>query len=81
MVKAFKAGAHSVIKSFKAFITNKTNFVSCFKQTTGLIIESIGCFGLTTSQLSKTDFKLFQKHLSIKQSVVSIKQQVVFHLV
>jgi len=43
--------------------------------------ESIGCFGLTISQPSKTFSKLFKKHLSIKQSIVSTKQQVVFHLV
>ena len=32
MVKAFKAGAHSVIKSFKAHLTNKTVSVRIFKQ-------------------------------------------------
>ena len=51
------------------------------KQTIGWMLESIGCFGLTTSQPSKNSFQPFLKHLSIKQSVVSTKQQVVFHLV
>ena len=81
MVKAFKAGVYSVIKSFKAHLTNKTGSVRVFKQTIDWNSESIGCFGLKASQPTKTVFKLFQKHLSIKQSVVSTKQQVVFHLV
>ena len=33
MVKAFKAGAYSVIKLFKAHLTNKTDSVRVFKQT------------------------------------------------
>ena len=33
MVKAFKAGAYSVIKSFKAHLTNKSDSVRIFKQT------------------------------------------------
>ena len=81
MVKAFKAGVYSVIKSFKAHLTNKTVSVRIFKQTIDWKCESIDCFGLTASQPINTVFKLFQKHLSIKQSVVSTKQQVVFHLV
>ena len=52
-----------------------------WEQTTGWMCESIGCFGLTASQPPKTIFNLFSKHLRVKQSVVSRKQQVVFHLV
>ena len=33
MVKAFKAGAYSVIKTFKPHLTNKTDYVRIFKQT------------------------------------------------
>jgi len=33
MVKTFKAGAYSVIKSFKAHLANKTVAVRIFKQT------------------------------------------------
>ena len=33
MVKSFKVGAYSVIKSFKAHLTNKTVSVRIFKQT------------------------------------------------
>jgi len=51
------------------------------KQAIGCFQESIDCFGLTASQPSKTVFNLSKKHLSIKQSAVSTKQQVVFHLV
>ena len=75
------AGAYLVMKSIKALLTNKTIFYLDSKQTIGWNSESIGYFGLTASQPSKTVFKLFQKHLSIKQLVVSTKQQVVFHLV
>ena len=71
---------YSVIKSFKAHLTNKTVSVRIFKQTIDWKSESIGCFGLTASQPTKTVFKLLQKPPSIKQSVVSTKQQVVFHL-
>jgi len=66
------------MKSIKAHSTNKTDSVRVFKQTIGWKSESIGCFGLTTSQPSQTIFKLFEKHISIKQSVVSTKQQVFF---
>jgi len=81
MVKAFKATAYSVIKSFKAHLTNKTVSARIFKQTIDWKCESIGCFGLTASQLNQNSFQPFQKHLGVKQSVVSTKQQVVFHLV
>ena len=33
MVKAFKAGAYSVIKLFKVHLTNKTISIRIFKQT------------------------------------------------
>jgi len=76
MVKSFKTGVYSVIKSFKADLTNKNDSVRVFKQTIDWNSESIGCFGLTTSQPTKTVFKLFQKHLSIKQSVVYVESSV-----
>ena len=60
MVKAFKGGAYSVIKSFKAHLTNKTVFVRIFKQTIDYKCRSIGCFGLTASQPTKTVFNLFK---------------------
>jgi len=69
------------MKSIKAYSTNKTYSVRISnKQSVERVNQSV-VFGLTASQPSKTFSKIFQKHLSIKQSVVSTKQQVVFHLV
>jgi len=51
------------------------------EQTISCFLESIGCFGFNNLTIWKTVFNLFLKHLSIKQSVVSTKQSVVFHLV
>ena len=60
LVKAFKTGVHSVWKSFKAHSTNKTDSVRIFKQTIDWKHETIDCFGLTTSQPTKTVFNLFK---------------------
>ena len=74
LIKAFNTGAYSVENHLKHTQLTKQNYVRIFKQT-------IDCFGLTASQPTKIVFNLFQKHLRVKQSVVSTKQQVVFHLV
>jgi len=74
LVKAFNTGAYLVENHLNHTQVTKQNSVRIFKQT-------IDCFGLTASQPTKTVFNLFQKHLRVKQSVVSTKQQVVFHLV
>jgi len=60
MAKTFKTGAYSVIKSFKAHLTNKIVSFRIFKQTIDWKCESIGSFGLTASQPTKTIFKHFK---------------------
>jgi len=81
LVKAFKTGEHSVIKSFKAQSKHKTVFCYGFKINNQLNARINRLFRFDSKSTTKNNFEPFLKHLSIKQSVVSTKQQVVFHLV
>jgi len=81
LVKAFKTGAHSVIKSFNAQSKYKTVFCYGSKTNNRLNARINRLFWFDSKSTIKKSFQPFLKHLSIKQSVVSTKQQVVFHLV
>jgi len=81
LVKAFKTGAHSVIKSLKAHSTVKKVFCYDLKTNNRLNVRINLLFWFDSKSTTKNSFQPFSKHLSIKKSVVSTKQQVVFHLV
>jgi len=81
MVKAFKTGAHSITKSFKAQSTHKTLFCYYLKTNNWLNVRINRLFWFNSKSTTKNSFQPFSKHLRVKQSVVSTKQQVVFHLV
>jgi len=88
MVKAFKTGAYTVIKSFKAQSTHKTVFCYDLKRNNRLNVQINRLFWFDSKSNTKNSFQPFLKHLRVKQSVVSKKQQVVskkqqvvFHLV
>jgi len=81
LVKAFKTGVNSVIKSFKARSKHKTVFCYGFKTNNRLNGQINRLFWFDSKSTTKNSFQPFLKHLSIKQSVVSTKQQVAFHLV
>jgi len=81
LVKALKTRAHLVIKSFKAQSKHKTVFCYGFKTNNRLNARINRLFWFNSKSTTKNSFQSFLKHLSIKQSVVSTKQQVVFHLV
>jgi len=78
LVKAFKTEAHSVIKSFKAQSKHKIVFCYGFKTNNQLNAQINRLFWFDSKSTTKNNFQPFLKHLSIKQSVVSIKQQVFF---
>ena len=77
-IKAFKTGAYSVIKSFKAA---QNSFCYGSKTNNRLNARINRLFWFDSKSTTRNSFQSFSKHLSIKQSVVSTKQQVVFHLV
>jgi len=81
MVKAFKTGVHSVTKSFKAQSTHKTVFCYVLKTNNRLNVRINRLFWFDSKSTNQNNFQPFPKHLRVKQSVVSTKQQVVFHLV
>jgi len=81
MVKAFKTEAHLVTKSFKAQSTHKTVFCYDLKTNNRLNVRINRLFWFDSKSTTKNNFQPFLKHLSVKQSVVLTKQQVVFHLV
>jgi len=81
MVKTFKAGAHSVTKSFKAQSTHKTILCYDLKTNNRLNVRINRLFWLDSKSTNQNSFQPFSKHLRVKQSVVSTKQHVVFHLV
>jgi len=81
LVKAFKTRVHSVIKTFKVQSKHKTVFCYGFKTNNRLNVWINQLFWFDSKSITKNNFQPFSKHLSIKQSVVSTKQQVVFHLV
>jgi len=81
MVKAFKIGVHSVTKSFKAQSTHKTVFCYHLKTNNRLNVRINQLFWFDSKSTTKNSFQTFSKHLRVKQSVVSTKQHVVFHLV
>jgi len=81
MVRAFKTGAHSVTKSFKAQSTHKTVFYYDLKTNNRLNVRINRLFWFDSKSITKNSFQPFSKHLRVKQLVVSTKQQVVFHLV
>ena len=60
LVKAFNRGAYSVGNHLKHTQPPKQNFVRIFKETIDWNHETIDCFGLTTSQPTKTVFNLFK---------------------
>jgi len=80
LVKAFKTGAHSIIKSFKASSTLKTVFCYGLKTNNRLNVRINRLFWFHSKSTIKNSFQPFSKHLRVKQSVVSTKQQVVFSL-
>ena len=81
MVKAFKTGAFSVTKSFKAQSTHKAVFCYDLKTNNRLNVRINWLFWFDSKSTNQNSFQPFSKHLRVKQSVVSTKQQVVFHLV
>jgi len=81
LVKAFKTVTHSVTKSFKAQSTHKTVFCYDLKTNNRLNVRINRLFWFDSKSTTKNSFQPFSKHLRVKQSVVSTKQQVVFHLV
>ena len=81
MVKAFKTGAYTVTKSFKAQSTHKTIFCYDLKSNNRLNVRINRLFSFDSKSTTKNSFQPFSKHQRVKQSVVSTKQQVVFHLV
>jgi len=81
MVNAFKTGADSVTKSFKAQSTHKTVFCYDLKTNNRLNVRINQLFWFDSKSTTKNSFQPFLKHLSVKQSVVSTKQLVVFHLI
>jgi len=78
MVKAFKTGAHSFIKSFKAQSTLKTVFCYDLKTDNRLNLRINRLFWFDSKSITKNSFQPFSKYLRLKQSVVSTKQQVFF---
>jgi len=81
MIKTLKTGAHSVTKTFKAQSTHKTVFCYDLKINNRLNVRINRLFWFDSKSTTKNSFQPFSKHLRVKQSVVSTKQQVVFHLV
>jgi len=81
LVKAFKTGTHSVTKSFKAQSKLKTIFCYGLKINNRLNVRINRLFWFGSKSTTKNSFQPFSKHLRAKQSIVSTKQQVVFHLV
>ena len=70
MVKAFKIGAHSVIKSFKAQSKHKTVFCYGPKTNNWLNARINRLFWFDSKSTTKNSFQPFSKHLRVKQSVV-----------
>jgi len=58
LVKAFNRGAYSVGNHLNHIQPSKQNFVRIFKETIDWNHETIDCFGLTSSQPTKTVFNL-----------------------
>ena len=81
MAKAFKAGAYTVTKSFKAHSTHKTVFCYDLKTNNRLNMRINRLFWFDNKSTNQNSFQPFSKHLRAKQSVVSTEQQIVFHLV
>jgi len=81
IVKAFKTGAHSVTKTFKAQSTHKTIFCYDLKTNNRLNVRINRLFWFDSKSTTKNSFQPFSKHLRVKQLIVSTKQHVVFHLV
>jgi len=81
MINAFKTGAQSVTKSFKAQSTHNTVFCYDLKTNNRLKVRINQLFWFDSKSTTKNSFQPFSKHLRVKQSVVSTKQQVVFYLV
>jgi len=73
LVKAFKTGAHLVIKSFKAQLKHKTVFCYGLKTNNRLNARINRLFWFGSKSTTKNNFQPFSKYLSIKQSVVSTK--------
>ena len=59
LVKAFNRGAYSVGNHLKHTQLTKQNYVRIFRETINWNHETIDCFGLTTSQPTKTVFQPF----------------------
>jgi len=63
LVKAFKTGAHSVIKSFKAQSTLKTVFCYDLKTNNRLNVGINQLFWFDSKSTTKNSFQPFSKHL------------------
>jgi len=74
MVKAFKTGAYTVTKTFKADSTHKSVFCYDLKTNNWLNVRINWLFWFDSKSTTKNSFQTFSKHLRVKQSVV-------FHLV
>jgi len=61
--------------------THKTVFCYDLKTNNRLNVRINRLFWFDSKSTTKNSFQPFLKHLRLKQSVVSTKQQVVFHLV
>jgi len=66
LVKEFKTGAHSFIKSFKAQSKHKTVFCYDLKTNNRLNARINQLFWLDNKSTTKNSFQPFSKHLSIK---------------
>ena len=71
IVKAFKTGAYSVIKSFKAQSKHKTIFCYGPKKNNRLNARINRLFWFDSKSITKNSFQPLSKHLSIKQSVAN----------
>jgi len=77
LVKAFNTGAYSVEKNLKHTQLTKQILLT----NNRLKARNNRLFWFDSKSTNQNSFQTFQKHLRVKQLVVSTKQQVVFNLV